>query len=62
MTTTLYIPLDERPCNFMHPQALLESIKEPRVILKPSTGDSGRKKEPADINALWTWPEEELHR
>ena len=61
MTTTLYIPLDERPCNFMHPQALLESIKEPRVILKtPPLEILGRKKEPADINALWTWLEEEL--
>ena len=39
MTTILYIPLDERPCNFMYPQALLESIEEPRVILKTSTGD-----------------------
>lgn len=52
----LYIPLDERPCNFDYPQAIanlqnnLELVVPPRNLL-------GVKKQPADRDRLWKWIE-----
>ncbi|NLL49429.1 MAG: DUF4127 family protein [Firmicutes bacterium] len=60
MTTILYIPLDERPCNLIYPQALLESTRDPNVLLKtPPIRVLGEKKKPTDLGALWNWLEEE---
>ncbi|MEA5469942.1 DUF4127 family protein [Spirulina sp. 06S082] len=52
----LYVPLDERPCNFDYPQAIanlqnsLELVVPPRNLL-------GDKKKPADRDRLWDWIE-----
>lgn len=63
MTTILYIPLDERPCNLTYPPSLLQSMNDPTFILKtPPTSHLGQKKRPADQGALWNWLEEEASR
>lgn len=53
MTNILYLPLDERPCNYDYPLALagmtdLAVAAPPRALL-------GRKKEPADIDGIADW-------
>lgn len=53
MSKIVYLPLDERPCNFIYPQMLanmtdLEFISPDRSIL-------GNKKEPADFKKVEDW-------
>lgn len=50
----LYIPLDERPCNYDYPQHIarlqsqLQLVVPPRPLL-------GQKKQAADVSGLWRW-------
>lgn len=53
----LFIPLDERPCNYEFPFLLsqgteLELVRPPKEML-------GNKKLPADLPRLWSWLEQE---
>ncbi len=53
MRRVMYIPLDERPCNYNYPDMILqisdiEMIKPPKEIM-------GYKKQPADIEKLTQW-------
>jgi len=50
----LYIPLDERPCNFYYPQ-MIASLKDELQLVVPPLELLGSKKQPADINCLWDW-------
>ncbi|NGP46367.1 DUF4127 family protein [Bacillaceae bacterium SIJ1] len=53
MTTVVYVPLDERPCNFAYPQ-MLASMTD--IDLKvPSPSLLGQKKRPADTKQLHQW-------
>lgn len=52
MARVLYIPLDERPCNYKYPNILpktsLEIIRVPQEYL-------GHKKNPANVNMIASW-------
>ena len=50
----LYIPLDERPCNFYYPQ-MIACLKDDLELVVPPIELLGNKKQPADINQLWDW-------
>lgn len=50
----LYVPLDERPCNYRHPAMLAEISKE-ITLLTPPINCMGKLKQPADVAALWEW-------
>ncbi|MGB7415406.1 MAG: DUF4127 family protein [Thermosynechococcaceae cyanobacterium] len=50
----LYIPLDERPCNFYYPQMI--ATLQPNVqLVVPPREYLGQKKQPANIDRLWDW-------
>ncbi|WP_258958938.1 DUF4127 family protein [Paenibacillus tyrfis] len=53
MRTILYVPLDERPCNFDFP-ADLAAGTDFRLV-RPELEAMGRKKSPADVERLWAW-------
>lgn len=50
----LYVPLDERPCNYLHP-AMLAAISKGTELLVPPKECIGKLKEQADVRALWEW-------
>lgn len=50
----LYIPIDERPCNYEYPQYLAGISGEVELIVPPREY-MGCLKEPADIKEIWTW-------
>ena len=50
----LYIPLDERPCNFYYPQ-LIASVQTDLDLVVPPLAALGNKKQPAAVDALWEW-------
>lgn len=50
----LYLPLDERPCNLDIPKMITQSKKEVEII-SPSIEDLGIKKEPANLEKLWSF-------
>jgi hypothetical protein len=50
----LYVPLDERPCNYRQP-LLLAGISDEITLLVPPMEHMGRLKKPADVDALWEW-------
>ena len=52
MNRILYVPLDERACNYEFP-ALLAGMTEDVALVEPPVGWMGFKKKPADIDALW---------
>ena len=54
MKRILYVPLDERACNYEFP-ALLAGRTEDVALVEPPGGWMGFKKKPADIDALWAW-------
>ncbi len=50
----LYLPLDERPCNFSYPQQIARL--QPQIDLRvPPLEYLGQKKRPADRDRLWNW-------
>ncbi|VYU67575.1 DUF4127 family protein [Clostridium tertium] len=52
MKNIIYIPLDERPCNYLYPKYISEVRKDINLITPPLE-ILGRKKESANINKLW---------
>ncbi|MDR2546422.1 MAG: DUF4127 family protein [Lachnospiraceae bacterium] len=54
MTKIIYIPLDDRPCNYRYPQ-LLAAIADDITMLVPPHEMVGRLKVAADTDALWQW-------
>lgn len=57
MKKILYVPLDERPCNYSFPSALSEGTEF--SIFRPNLKIMGDKKTPADVEELWKWLLEE---
>ncbi|KKO54144.1 DUF4127 family protein [Paenibacillus sp. DMB20] len=53
MRKIIYIPLDERPCNYEFP-ALLAAGTDYHVV-RPDLSMMGLKKRPGDIEQLWAW-------
>lgn len=53
----VYLPLDERPCNYIYPQYIAKCASVNFVTAPMSL--MGRFKKPADIDGLWTWLFEE---
>lgn len=52
MKKILYIPLDERPCNYVYPQHLVNTRNDVQLIFPPRE-ILGNKKEAADVDRLW---------
>ena len=48
----LYIPLDERPCNAIYPQMMLETNQNCELIT-PKISILNQKKQAADVDELW---------
>lgn len=53
MNKIIYLPLDERPCNYIYPHYL--SIAAGTELLRPPMELMGSFKAPADVNGLWQW-------
>lgn len=53
MKNIIYIPLDERPCNFKFMPMIASGTDY--NILVPPLGLLGQKKTPADVEKLWNW-------
>lgn len=54
MTKVVYLPLDERPCNYTYPQQLA-AMTELELIVPEKRALLGNKKEPANIAAVKQW-------
>lgn len=52
MKKVLFIPLDERPCNYSYPQELV-GIRDDIEVIVPPRSILGEKKKPANVNELW---------
>lgn len=50
----LYIPLDERPCNYKYPW-YLANLTDDVELLVPPMEYMGKVKKPCDIEKLWKW-------
>ncbi len=59
MTKIMYIPVDERPCNYLYPQNLVEGNGQIEMIVPP-TALLGVKKVPANVEMLWNWINENI--
>ena len=55
----LYIPLDERPCNYKYPQ-MIGALSSALELVVPSQTRLGHKKSPANVDRLWNWVEEQV--
>ncbi len=49
----LYVPLDERPCNYIYPQYIAEIGGVPYEV--PPLSILGKRKHPADTEKVWEW-------
>lgn len=54
MVKIIYIPLDERACNYSFPQKLAQ-MTDDIDLLVPAYEDMGMLKTPADYNKIWEW-------
>lgn len=54
MAKLLYIPLDERACNYNYPQALAQLAQGIELLVPPKEW-MGLCKRPADVEKLWAW-------
>lgn len=59
MKKIVYIPLDERPCNYLFPQMMAAGCSEIKLAV-PAIGLLGNKKEKADTEAVWDFLKTEL--
>lgn len=59
MKRVMYLPLDERPCNFIYPQSIAKEAEEV-ILITPPKVLLGCKKQPADIEKLWMWIDENI--
>ncbi|NET61944.1 MAG: DUF4127 family protein [Symploca sp. SIO2E6] len=50
----LYIPLDERPCNFYYPQ-MIANLQDKLELVVPPLELLGSKKQAAVLHQLWPW-------
>lgn len=50
----LYLPLDERPCNYKYPQLMMNGQTKVELIVPPKEL-LGNKKEAADVEKLWEY-------
>ncbi|MEM9567446.1 MAG: DUF4127 family protein [Cyanobacteria bacterium P01_E01_bin.34] len=50
----LYVPLDERPCNYDYPQYIAR-LKPQLQLVIPPLSLLGKKKQAADVDCLWDW-------
>lgn len=48
----VYVPMDERPCNYKYPVLIARSAPEVKVV-RPELTMMGNKKKPADIDSIW---------
>lgn len=55
----LYLPLDERPCNYEYPKMIARLANDVRMVVPPKSLLSC-KKVPADVDALWYWIEKNV--
>lgn len=53
MQKIVYVPLDERPCNYAFPNLLTDQTEVNLVC--PSLNLMGEKKKPGDTEQLWDW-------
>lgn len=58
MTRILYLPLDERPCNYLFPVRIADLLEDIEVV-RPDISHMGKKKKPADIDYLTAFLEQE---
>lgn len=49
----MFIPLDERPCNYNYPEMIYNITLD--NLIKPPLSILGNKKDPADVNELQEW-------
>lgn len=54
MTKILYVPLDERACNYSFPQKLAQMTDDIELLV-PAYNDMGNLKTPANYNKIWEW-------
>lgn len=54
MVKVIYVPLDERACNYYFPQKLAQ-MTDGIELLVPPYKDMGMLKTPADYNQIWQW-------
>lgn len=57
----MYIPLDERPCNYNYPQNMTSEWSNIAILVPPKE-ILGDKKKPADNDALWLWLEDNIEK
>ena len=50
----LYIPLDERPCNYKYPRYLADLTDDVELLVPPPEY-LGKVKKPCDVDKLWNW-------
>lgn len=53
----LYLPLDERPCNYQFPQMIAKTATDLELLVAPQE-ILGAKKHPADSEAVWRFVEQ----
>jgi hypothetical protein len=58
MKKIVYVPLDERPCNYNFP-VFLGDITDNYMLVTPPMNIMGDKKTPANVDAIWQWLEKE---
>lgn len=54
MMRVIYVPLDERPCNYRQPFKL-STISDNVTMLIPPMEYMGELKKPANVDAIWEW-------
>ena len=59
MKKIMFIPLDERPCNYIYPQEIV-GIRGDVELIIPPIDMLGKKKKPADIHRLWEFVENHI--
>ncbi|MGK7908062.1 MAG: DUF4127 family protein [Synechococcus sp.] len=57
----VYVPLDERPCNYLYPQGIARLQPSIRLVVPPPHF-LGQKKQAADVDGLWQWLFETVQR
>lgn len=55
----LYIPLDERPCNYLFPSNIV-SCRQDIELIKPEMRIMSKKKQAADIDEIWQFIENNI--
>lgn len=55
----MYIPLDERPCNYQYP-SMIAGLKDDIELIIPPLDLLGKKKEEADTDRLWNWMKDNI--